>query len=111
MGEREEGRRESLKILLFEFDVFRGSDRHSGSNFNVIKDKMLVIETIFQQSPSLKSPTRKSHCKQIYLLNEVFYFALQPPPLELDGHQLIGTHFRTVRGVCQFLLNEKIEKL
>jgi hypothetical protein len=49
--------------------------------------------------------------KQIYLLDKVLYFALQPPPLELDGHQLIGTHPRTVRGVCQLLLDEKIETL
>lgn len=41
---------------------------------------------------------------RLYLLNEVFYFALQSPPLEFDGHQLIGTHLRTVRVVCQLLL-------
>lgn len=43
-------------------------------------------------------------------MDEVLNFALQPPPLELDGHQLIGTHPRTVRGVRQLLLDEKIEK-
>lgn len=42
-----------------------------------------------------------------YLLNEVFYFALQSPPLEFDGHQLIGTHLRTVRVACQLLLHEE----
>lgn len=44
---------------------------------------------------------------RLYLLNEVFYFALQSPPLEFDGHQLIGTHLRTVRVACQLLLHEE----
>lgn len=50
-----------------------------------------------------------SHCilNRYYLLNEVFHFALQSPPLKFDGHQLIGTHLRTVGVVCQLLLDEE----
>lgn len=44
---------------------------------------------------------------RLYLLNEIFYFALQSPPLEFDGHQLIGTHLRTVRVVRQLLLEDE----
>ena len=41
---------------------------------------------------------------------KVFHFVLQAPPLEFDGHQLIGTHLRTVRVVCQLLLDEENKK-
>lgn len=40
----------------------------------------------------------------MYLLDEVLYFGLQAPPLELDSDQFVGTHLRTVCLVHQIVL-------
>lgn len=45
----------------------------------------------------------------LYLVDEVLHFGLQTPPSELDGHQFVRTHVRTLR--LQLVLSRSGEKL
>lgn len=81
---------------------------YRNSNFYLPRKKRSGNRENIPGTASSNPKLHVSHCilSRLYLLDEVFYFALQPPPLELDGHQLIGTHLRAVGVVCQLLLDE-----